>query len=61
MLESITHYLEKKLKLRVNREKSGVGHPADRKFLGYKVVSWNDRTHLKVAPEAINRFRNNFV
>jgi len=57
VLESITHYLEKKLKLRVNREKSGVGHPADRKFLGYKVVSWNERTHLKVAPEVINRFR----
>jgi len=57
VLESITHYLEKKLKLRVNRAKSGVGHPADRKFLGYKVVSWKDRAYLEVAPEVIKRFR----
>lgn len=57
VLGSITEYLEKKLKLRVNREKSGVGHPADRKFLGYKVVTWNDRAYLKVTPEVIKRFR----
>ncbi len=57
VLESITQYLEKKLKLRVNREKSGVGPPGDRKFLGYRVVCWNDRTYLQVAPEAIKRFR----
>jgi RNA-directed DNA polymerase len=57
VLDSITQYLEKKLKLRVNREKSGVGHPADRKFLGYKVVAWNDRAYLKVAPEVVKRFR----
>ncbi len=57
VLGSITEYLEKQLKLRVNREKSGVGHPADRKFLGYKVVSWNNRVYLKVAPEVVKRFR----
>ncbi len=57
VLESITQYLEKKLKLRVNREKSGVGHPADRKFLGYKVVTWGDRAYLKIAPAAVKRFR----
>jgi RNA-directed DNA polymerase len=57
VLDSITQYLDKQLKLRVNREKSGVGHPADRKFLGYKVVTWGDRAYLKVSPEAIKRFR----
>jgi len=57
VLESITLYLEKKLKLRVNREKSGVGHPWQRKFLGYTVCNrkWNVR--LKVAPKAIMRLR----
>ncbi|MEM1114812.1 MAG: group II intron reverse transcriptase/maturase [Pseudomonadota bacterium] len=57
VLGSITEYLERKLKLRVNREKSGVGRPADRKFLGYTVVTWGDRAYLKVAPEVIKRFR----
>jgi RNA-directed DNA polymerase len=57
VLDSITAYLETKLKLRVNREKSGVGRPADRKFLGYTVISSDDRAYLKVAPAVVKRFR----
>jgi retron-type reverse transcriptase len=35
-MESMTEYLEKKrLKLRVNRDKSAVARPWQRKFLGY--------------------------
>ena len=57
VLESITHYLEKKLKLRVNREKSGVGRPSKRKFLGYSVYYRKEIVHLKVAPQAITRLK----
>ena len=57
VLESITHYLEKTLKLRVNREKSGVGRPWQRKFLGYTVCNRKYNVRLKVAPKAIMRFR----
>jgi len=57
VLESITHYLEKKLKLRVNREKSGVGRPWQRKFLGYSVCNRKQNVRLKVASKAIMRFR----
>lgn len=57
VLESITAYLEKRLKLRVNREKSGVGRSGDRKFLGYRVSSWGTNAYLRVAPEAIKRFK----
>jgi RNA-directed DNA polymerase len=57
VLESITHYLEKKLKLRVNREKSGVGRPSKRKFLGYSVYYRKDIAHLKVATQAITRLK----
>ncbi|MBN0989785.1 reverse transcriptase domain-containing protein [Amphritea pacifica] len=39
VLDSITRYLEKTLKLRVNRDKSGLGRPWLRKFLGYTVCS----------------------
>jgi hypothetical protein len=34
-MAAITNYLERKLKLRVNREKSAVARPWARKFLGY--------------------------
>ncbi|MBR9910206.1 MAG: group II intron reverse transcriptase/maturase [Gammaproteobacteria bacterium] len=57
VLESITQYLEKKLKLRVNREKSGVDQASKRKFLGYTVYHWKDAVHLKVAPAALKRLK----
>jgi RNA-directed DNA polymerase len=39
VLGPLTHYLENTLKLKVNQEKSGVGRPWQRKFLGYTVCS----------------------
>lgn len=35
VLKSVTLYLDKELKLKVNQEKSAVGNPTKRKFLGY--------------------------
>ena len=57
VLESITQYLEKKLKLRVNREKSGVGRATKRKFLGYTMYRRKEMVHLKVAPAVVARFK----
>jgi len=57
VLESITQYLEKKLKLRVNREKSGVGSATKRKFLGYTMYRRKEVVHLKVAPAVLARFK----
>ena len=57
VLESITRYLEKTLKLRVNREKSGVGRVSKRKFLGYTMYRRKEVVHLKVAPAALARFK----
>ena len=34
-MESITRFLAKRLRLKVNREKSAVARPWERKFLGY--------------------------
>lgn len=39
VLESITRFLEKKLQLRVNRDKSAVERPWHRKFLGFSFTS----------------------
>ena len=57
VLESITHYLEKTLKLRVNREKSGVGRATQRKFLGYTMYRRQETIYLKVAPAVLARFK----
>lgn len=35
VLSSVSGFLEKKLKLRINKEKSAVGHVSERSFLGY--------------------------
>jgi RNA-directed DNA polymerase len=58
VLESITKYLELKLKLKVNQEKSAVARPWDRKFLGYSMTS-NLKPRLKVAKASVDRLRNN--
>ena len=56
VLESISWFLRKKLKLRANREKSAVGRPWKRKFLGYSVTVHRN-PQLRVAPESVKRLR----
>ena len=57
VLASITRFLEKRLRLKVNQDKSGVDRPWKRKFLGYSMTS-NKEPRLKVAPESIRRFKS---
>ena len=54
VMESVTSFLERKLKLKVNREKSAVARPWERKFLGYTVTT-NKQPRLKAAPESVKR------
>jgi RNA-directed DNA polymerase len=54
VMKSVTAFLEQKLKLRVNREKSAVGPSHARKFLGYTV---SEGGALHVAPESLRRFK----
>jgi RNA-directed DNA polymerase len=57
VLESITKYLEKNLKLKVNAEKSAVDRPWNRKFLGYS-ISWHKvMPKRKVAKAALVSFK----
>lgn len=56
VLASITRFLEKRLKLKVNPEKSAVDRPWKRKFLGYS-MTWHRKPKLKVAPESVDRVR----
>ena len=56
VLESITGFLEKRLKLKVNRNKSAVDRPWKRKFLGYS-VTMHKKPLLRVAPQTVSRLK----
>jgi len=56
VLASVTEFLAKRLRLQVNREKSGVDHPWERKFLGFRIYrSSTGEIRLDVAPQALDR------
>ncbi len=57
VLSSLTVYLEEALKLKVNQEKSGVGRPWQRKFLGYTQCTRKRNVRLKSASEVMKRFK----
>src|SRR6476619_383136 len=52
VMESVTRFLEGKLKLRVNREKSAVAPVGERKFLGHRLLL---NGKLGIAPKSIQR------
>jgi len=56
VMASLTRFLEKRLRLTVNRDKSAVGRPWARKFLGYS-MTWHRKPRLKVAPESVRRLK----
>ncbi len=58
VMASLERFLEKRLRLKVNREKSAVARPWNRKFLGYSVTP-HHKTKLKVAPASVKRLKGN--
>lgn len=54
---AITDYLERKLKLQVNRGKSAVARPWERKFLGYS-FTWHKQARLKIAESSLKRLKD---
>lgn len=55
VLASITQFLEGKLRLRVNRDKSAVAVVSERKFLGYRLLTDGRRT---IAPQSLQRAKD---
>lgn len=60
VLESIAKFVEKKLKLKVNREKSAVGKPSRRKFLGYSCTG-GKQSKLRVSKKAIRNLKARLI
>jgi len=56
VMASVENFLRKRLQLKVNRDKSAVARPWERKFLGYTVTR-NRPVKLKVAPESVQRLK----
>ena len=56
VMENITKFLTRKLKLKVNESKSAVARPWERKFLGFTFLN-TEKAHRTIAPAAIERFR----
>jgi group II intron reverse transcriptase/maturase len=52
--DSITRFLERKLRLKVNQEKSGVARPHEPTFLGFRIRGRKD-VRLSIAPESLKR------
>ena len=55
VMSTIIDFIEKKLKLKVNREKSGVRHCSDVKFLGYTIMPEGG---IRASDKAIDRLRD---
>ena len=57
VLESVERFLKDHLRLTVNRQKSAVDRPWNRKFLGYTFTT-HFQPKLKVAPQSVTRFKS---
>ena len=56
VMKSLTKFLERRLRLQVNAEKSAVARPWERKFLGYS-MTWHHQPRLKVAASSVRRLK----
>ncbi|MCL6627152.1 MAG: group II intron reverse transcriptase/maturase [Alicyclobacillus shizuokensis] len=57
VMESVTEFVEGRLKLKVNREKSAVDRPWRRKFLGFSFTH-HLQPKIRVAPKSLKRFKD---
>ena len=57
VMESITAFLKVKLRLKVNLQKSAVDISDNRKFLGFNLYHSHEGVRIRIAPQAIKRFK----
>jgi RNA-directed DNA polymerase len=56
VMASVSQFLEKKLKLKVNQGKSAVARPGERKFLGFS-FTFGETPKRRIAPQSLKRFK----
>jgi len=57
VMESVKRFITKRLKLKVNEQKSAVARPQVRKFLGFSFTD-GPEVRRRIAPKAIERFKD---
>jgi group II intron reverse transcriptase/maturase len=55
--ESVTRFLEGRLKLKVNEEKSAVDLPSKRKFLGFSFTA-QEEARIRISPKSLKRVKD---
>ncbi len=58
VMDSVTRFVEGKLKLKVNRAKSAVGRPTSRCFLGFSFYRMHSRVHIHIPDRTLKAFRH---
>ena len=56
-MDSVKEFIEKRLKLKVNREKSAVDYPANRKFLGFSFYYHKGVARMRVHGKPLKRLK----
>ena len=57
VMETITHYIESKLKLKVNRTKSKVSRPNESTLLGFSFYKSEKGWEIRIAPKSLKRIK----
>ncbi len=57
-LENITPFIEKKLFLKVNRDKTRVAYISKVKYLGYSFYRYQDKCRFRVHPKSVDKMKN---
>ena len=55
VMKSISRFIEKKLRLKVNKEKSAIGRPWERKYLGFCVTNSRANPKIRIHWKSIKR------
>jgi RNA-directed DNA polymerase len=57
VMASVIRFLETRLRLRVNRAKSAVARPTERKFLGFRILG-TEKARLSIHPKSLKRAKD---
>lgn len=57
VMDNISQFIERRLKLKVNWEKSAVDYPTNRKFLGFSFYCIDGVTRIRVHPKSLKRLK----
>ncbi|WP_212905390.1 group II intron reverse transcriptase/maturase, partial [Clostridium polyendosporum] len=59
VMESVTLFIEKKLKLKVNESKTAVARPWKRKFLGFSFYQVYGKGYIRISEQSLKRYKDN--